>query len=105
MDQPKVEFGTLYKVKNRPGRIDVVVNIQNDREFTSQTVYRDSDGKAYLRMLAGGTMTLDLVDEVVGKMSIEEMISAVQLGFPKESVQRTVDWLRVRERELRFRER
>jgi hypothetical protein len=80
----EIKFGTLIKIKSKadPDRIDVVDNVGSEEYegFYSGNLHHPDDKKKRW-FFPGGTTLPELIEDIVGQLSEEEVIAAAQRGW------------------------
>lgn len=72
----EIRFGTVYEPADYPNSRYVVVDLGRDCFFGASWVYQDSQGKT--RLSIPGTHYTGRIGEIVGFMTLEEMLAAAK---------------------------
>lgn len=77
----EIAFGLMFKVKNEPGRTDVVIDVGKENYWDAARVYLTADG--YLIPPMAGTAGPDNYEEKVGRLTLQEILDAAEKGAQK----------------------
>lgn len=80
----EIGFGTLFKVSGEENRIDVVINVGKKGWFSTAELSNTEDGKK--SFFLAGTGGKENIDRIVGKMSVEEVIEAAEIGSKRMGI-------------------
>ena len=84
----EIKFGTIFSVKNYPGREDVVIDVgpQDRQFFHASRLFQTDDGNIVLRPGAAGTASPENIEKVTGCLTLEEILEANKRGFEDQGM-------------------
>jgi len=78
----EIHFGDVFKVRDCPERIDVITDVGENEWFAANKMLKDDEGKEYLSH-GHGTAGMDLVEEIIGRWSHQEVLAGLRTGYQK----------------------
>lgn len=81
----RICFGTIFKVTGYEDRVDVIIDVGSGGVFESSCLYQTEQGEKWF--LSGGTGDKEKIEKVIGRLTLQEVTAALELGAKQIDLQ------------------
>jgi len=81
----RICFGTLFKVAGYKDRVDVITDVGSGGVFESSCLHETEQEEKWF--LLGGTGDKEKIEKVIGRLTLQEVTAALELGAKQIDLQ------------------
>lgn len=81
----RICFGTIFKVAGYEDRVDVIIDVGSGGVFEVACLHESERGEKWF--LLGGTGDKEKIEKVVGRLTLQEVTAALELGAKQIDLQ------------------
>ncbi|MDP3917573.1 MAG: hypothetical protein Q8Q30_00135 [Candidatus Woesebacteria bacterium] len=81
----RICFGTVFKVTGYEDRVDVITDVGSGGVFEAACLHENEQGEKWF--LSGGTGDKEKIEKVIGRLTLQEVTAALELGAKQIDLQ------------------